>query len=256
MLSRTRVGRPTARTGAASMSWRVRCRESRTSRTASGLGVPGILAAQHIDGDAGIFRVGGERVDAGQVDEGEVVAADAGHEAHALLDGDAGIVGDLLAQAGQAIEKCGFAGVGRADEDDGAQRAVGAASCGRLKGRSFAAGIHRAASDSLGTSSSRCCSAACRFGGPDADGFGGLVAEGDFHAVDAVDGGVAGRGAAQSRDQGIGDKAHMHQWFWTDSGRSRATRTPLSPIFNSLARSPAGTPRCRRKGSTLKLRPV
>ncbi len=83
-----------------------------------GLGSAGHLAAQHIDGDAGIFRVRGERVDAGQVDEGEVVAAYAGHEAHALLDGDAGVVGHLLAQAGQAVEKSGFAGVGRADQYD------------------------------------------------------------------------------------------------------------------------------------------
>jgi hypothetical protein len=84
-----------------------------------GLGRAGHFAAQHVDGDARVFRVGSERVDAGQIDEGEVVAADAGHEAHALLDGDAGVVGDLLAQAGEAVEERGLAGVGRADEDDG-----------------------------------------------------------------------------------------------------------------------------------------
>ena len=43
MFRSTRVGMPSASTGAASISCRVRCRESRTSRTASGLGVPGIL---------------------------------------------------------------------------------------------------------------------------------------------------------------------------------------------------------------------
>ena len=37
------------------------------------------------------------------------------------------------------------------------------------------------------------------------------MAERDFHAVDAIDGGVAGRGAAQGGDLGIGHKAHMHQ---------------------------------------------
>ena len=37
------------------------------------------------------------------------------------------------------------------------------------------------------------------------------MAESDLHAVDGVDGGVAGGGAAQGSDQGIGDKAHMHQ---------------------------------------------
>jgi hypothetical protein len=45
-----------------------------------GLGGAGHFAAEHVDGDAGIFRVGSEGVDAGQIDEGEVVAADAGHE--------------------------------------------------------------------------------------------------------------------------------------------------------------------------------
>ena len=110
-----------------------------------GPGGAGHFALEHVDGDAGVFRVGGEGVDAGQVDEGEVVAADAGHEAHALLDGDAGVVGHLLAEAGEAIEESGLAGVGRADEDDGAKSA-GSGGQGRLEGRGFAAGVHRAAS--------------------------------------------------------------------------------------------------------------
>ena len=42
MLSSTRVGSPIASTGAASINWRVRCSESITSSTASGLGVPSI----------------------------------------------------------------------------------------------------------------------------------------------------------------------------------------------------------------------
>ncbi len=173
-----------------------------------GLGRAGHFALEHVDGDARVLRVGTERVDAGQIDEGEVVAAHAGHQAHALLDGDAGVVGDLLAQAGEAIEKSGFAGVGRADEDDGMQRSAGRG-YGGLKGRSFAAGIHRAASAKL----------LCVFGdfkvlglrSAHADGFRGFNAERDFHAVDAVDRGIAGRGAAQGGDMGIGDKAHMHQ---------------------------------------------
>ncbi len=43
MLSSTSVGRPMEKTGAASMSWRFRWVASRTSRTQSGLGTPGIL---------------------------------------------------------------------------------------------------------------------------------------------------------------------------------------------------------------------
>ena len=42
MFSSTSVGRPSASTGAASISCRLRCSESSTSRTASGAGVPGI----------------------------------------------------------------------------------------------------------------------------------------------------------------------------------------------------------------------
>ena len=37
-------------------------------------------------------------------------------DAGMLLDGDAGEIGDLLAQAGEAVEKRGLAGVGRADD--------------------------------------------------------------------------------------------------------------------------------------------
>ena len=178
-----------------------------------GLGRAGHFAAQHVDGDAGILRVGGEGVDAGQVDEGEVVAADAGHQAHALLDGDAGVVGDLLAQTGQAIEKSGLAGVGRADEDDGLERSRGAAALGaaqrpELRSRRSSRGLERALRV-FGFGSFRSSWRRAAFA--DADGFCGLVAKGDFHAVDAVDGGVAGRGAAQGGDQRIGDKAHMHQ---------------------------------------------
>ncbi len=103
------------------------------------------FALEHVDGDAGVFRVWGEGVDAGQVNEGEVVAVDAGHGAHALLDGDAGVVGHLLAEAGEAIEKSGLARIGRADEDDGAERAWGGR-LGWLEDRDLAAGIHRAAS--------------------------------------------------------------------------------------------------------------
>ena len=51
----------------------------------------------------------------------------------------------------------------------------------------------------------------CGLRGANADGFGSLVAESDFHAVNTIYGGVAGWRAAQGSDQGIGNKAHMHQ---------------------------------------------
>lgn len=47
--------------------------------------------------------------------------------------------------------------------------------------------------------------------GPDADGCGGFMAEGDFHAVNTVNSGVAGWRAAEIDYAGAGDKAHMHQ---------------------------------------------
>ncbi len=116
-----------------------------------GLGRAGHASAQHIHGDARVFRVRSERIDARQIDQREVFAAHAGHEAHALLDGDAGVVGDFLAQAGELVEERGFAGVGRADENDGLQRAFARRRRGRLKGRRLAAGVHRAASASSGS---------------------------------------------------------------------------------------------------------
>jgi hypothetical protein len=60
--------------------------------------------SKHIDRNARVFRVRVKRIESGQVDEREVVAANAGHAAHALLDGNSRIIGDLLPQSGQAIE--------------------------------------------------------------------------------------------------------------------------------------------------------
>jgi len=45
----------------------------------------------------------------------------------------------------------------------------------------------------------------------DANGFSGLVAEGDFHAVNQVDSGIAGGSAAQDGHQRIWNEAHVHQ---------------------------------------------
>ena len=75
-------------------------------------------SAQDVDGDARVFRVGRERVDSRQIDQGEVFAADTGHEAKPLLDCDAGEVGHFLAESGQLVEKCRFAGIGRTDQYD------------------------------------------------------------------------------------------------------------------------------------------
>ena len=64
------------------------------------LGHAGHLAGEHVDRDAGVLGVGGERVDSGQIDEGKVAAADGLHAAGVVLHRDAGIVCDLLPHSG------------------------------------------------------------------------------------------------------------------------------------------------------------
>ena len=92
----------------------------------------GHATSEDFDGDARVFRVSGERVDAGEIDEREVAAADGLHAAGVMLHGDAGIVGDLLAHAGEAVEEGGFAGVRRTDERDCADAWTCASGQGRL----------------------------------------------------------------------------------------------------------------------------
>jgi hypothetical protein len=70
-----------------------------------GLGRTGHFAAEDVDGDTGVLGVRAEGVDPGKIDEGEVVASYAGHEAHVLLDGDTRVVCHLLAEAGEAVEE-------------------------------------------------------------------------------------------------------------------------------------------------------
>jgi len=96
---------------------------------AVGDGDAGHLAGEDFDGYAGVFGVGGERIDAGEVDEREVAAADGLHLAGVVLDGDARVVGYLLAHASEAVEEGRLAAVWRADERDGAE-ALGAGGCG------------------------------------------------------------------------------------------------------------------------------
>jgi len=48
-------------------------------------------------------------------------------------------------------------------------------------------------------------------GGTDSNGLGGFVTQGDFHAVNGVDGGVAGGSAAEGRNQCVRDETHVHE---------------------------------------------
>jgi len=64
-----------------------------------------------------------EAVDARQVDQVDLVVMRVAQTPHALLDGDAGIVGYLLPDSGEAVEQRRFAGVRRTDDGDGASLA-------------------------------------------------------------------------------------------------------------------------------------
>jgi len=63
---------------------------------------------------------------------------------------------------------------------------------------------------------------------------------------------IASRGAAKSGHDSIGNEAHMHEMILDGLRRSRATRTPVSPTFNSLRTLTRRTPWTRRKGSTFR----
>src|SRR5262249_20731644 len=82
------------------------------------------------------------------VDDGRSNAAQVGAAGYDL-DGDAWVIADVLAEAGQGIEQRGLAGVWIADEGDGRRRhaiprrrRVGRRTCGR-KGGSHATGYPR-----------------------------------------------------------------------------------------------------------------
>ena len=77
-----------------------------------------IGAVQDVVRDLLVETGGREAVGAGQVEHADRCARGRDERAFLALDGDAGIVGDLLARAGQAIEECGLAAVGVADEGD------------------------------------------------------------------------------------------------------------------------------------------
>ncbi len=94
----------------------------------------GHAAVEHIHRDALILRLGIEAVNAGQVNQVDLVAALQTIAAGVVLHGDAGEVANLLAQSGQAVEERGFAGIGRTDDGDraidGAAILMGRQGCG------------------------------------------------------------------------------------------------------------------------------
>ena len=122
MFSSTSVGVPSAITRAASTRWLCRLVEFRTRMMASGRGVPGMLPGQHIHRNLLVFGLGRKAIDAGKVDERDFLTFGVAHVAGVMFDGDAGKIADLLAQAGEAIEERGLAGIRGADHGNGAIR--------------------------------------------------------------------------------------------------------------------------------------
>src|SRR5260370_403253 len=73
-------------------------------------------AEEHVARDGLVRRAGREGIRAGKIDELDRFAVLRVGLAHLLLDGDAGIVADLLFQAGERVEQRALAAVRVADQ--------------------------------------------------------------------------------------------------------------------------------------------
>ena len=116
MLSASTIGRPTAFSSRISRSTRRRLVASATADHHVGRRLAGQLAQHRVAGDHLVGAAGAQGIGAGQVQDRQAAAAGGGDEAFLPLDGDAGVVGHLLAAAGQGVEQGGLAGVGIADQ--------------------------------------------------------------------------------------------------------------------------------------------
>jgi hypothetical protein len=75
----------------------------------------GIGAGEDIGGNAFVVGTGVEAVDAGEIDDKDIAALLRAGAADVVFDGNAGEVGDLLAEAGEPVEERCLAGVRRPD---------------------------------------------------------------------------------------------------------------------------------------------
>ena len=78
----------------------------------------GLAAEEDVAEDGFVRGAGVEGVGAGEVDEAEFFAVLGEALADFFFDGDAGVVGDFLAEAGEEVEDGGFAGVWVTDDGD------------------------------------------------------------------------------------------------------------------------------------------
>jgi hypothetical protein len=83
-----------------------------------GLADAGFGAGEDVAGDLFVLGAGLHAVNAGEIDEEDFAAGGGAGFPDVVFDGDAGEVGYLLTEAGEAVKERGFAGVGRADEGD------------------------------------------------------------------------------------------------------------------------------------------
>ncbi len=116
MFSATTHGRPRRLTASTSRRLRRRLVASTTQTTRSGRFSPTRAAVQHVAGDALVGRARMQAVGARQVEHAQRLAGGGVQPAFLALDGDAGVVGDLLAAAGQQVEQRGLAAVRVADQ--------------------------------------------------------------------------------------------------------------------------------------------
>ena len=77
---------------------------------------------QHIARDGFVERRRAQAVGARQIENAQRASVGRGALAFAAFDGDARVVSDLLAAAREAIEECGLAAIGNADQRDAQRR--------------------------------------------------------------------------------------------------------------------------------------
>ncbi len=118
MFSASTIGRPTAFSSRISRSTRRRLVASATATITSGAASPCQPAQHGVAGDLLVRAAGAQGIGAGQVEHRHRPAGGGLDPAFLPLDGDAGVVGDLLVGAGQGVEQGGLAGVGIADQRD------------------------------------------------------------------------------------------------------------------------------------------
>ncbi len=157
------------------------------------------LAVQHVPGHLLVERPCAEAVDPGQVDDLDLAPVGKLAGADPPLDGDARVVRDLLAEAGQAVEERRLPGVRRSDQGDERDVAVGG---GTLKGGVGRRGYGRHAS--LG-------SGGRRLGGElDAEAVGHAPSQREHAPVDHHDG-ITGRGVAHRAEMTAGHDAELEE---------------------------------------------